>query len=205
VRREGITAIVLCGGSGARLGAVDKTLVPVGGRPLVTHTLEALAPQVGQFVLSCGRDPAPYEAFGHPVATDAEPGAGPLGGIISALPLVETEWILTHPGDAPSPDPHLVDRLAGTAETGGAAVPRTGDYRQNLVLLVSRSKIETLARFYRDGGRAVWHWLDDEDIESVDMDDVVESFFNVNTPGDLAIAEHRLAVSEQRPSHTTDG
>ena len=187
---------MLCGGSGARLGAVDKTLVPVGGQPLVTHTIDALAPQVGGFVLSCGRDPAPYETFGHPVATDAEPGTGPLGGIISALPLVETEWILTHPGDAPFPDPRLVDRLAGTAAAGGAAVPRTGDYRQNLVLLISRSTVETLAQFYRDGGRAVWHWLDAEGIESVDMNDVVESFFNVNTPEDLATAARRLAARD---------
>ena len=82
---EDITAIVLCGGTGSRLGAPDKTLVPVLGRPLLSYTLEGLAPQVGWVVLSCGRDPAPYAELGYDVMADEQPGYGPLGGVASAL------------------------------------------------------------------------------------------------------------------------
>ena len=197
MRREDVTAIVLCGGSAARLGTVDKTLLPVAGRALVEYTVEALAPQVGEIVLSCGRDPAAYEAFGYRVVSDRDSGHGPLGGIVSALPLVESEWILTHPGDTPFPDPALVERLAEAATDTGLAVPRTGDYRQHLVMLLTRERAEELVAFYGRNGRAVKDWLDGTDVVELDMSDLGDSFFNVNTPDDLAAAERR-AVGRAR-------
>ena len=193
MKPERVTAVVLCGGSGARLGNVDKPMLQVGGRPLVKHVMAALRPQVGRLVISGGRDRAAYESMGHPVVADDQPGEGPLGGIVSALPYLETDWMLTHPGDAPFADPSLVARLAPVAEASGVAVPRAGDHRQNLVLLISRSSADDLAQFYRDGGRAVKDWLDARGVESVDMADVAHSFFNVNTAADLAECERRLS------------
>lgn len=194
MRLEDVTAIVLCGGEGSRLGAQDKTLVPLSGRPLVSYAVDGLAPQVGRLVLSCGRDPEPYAALGHTVVSDARPGDGPLGGIASALPFVETDWILVHPGDTPFPDHGLVARLGPTADVRGVAVPRTGSQRQHLVLLLSRSMADELAAYYEGGGRAAREWLDELGVEDVDMSDVAGSFFNVNTPADLAEADRRLGT-----------
>lgn len=193
VPRERITAIVLCGGSGQRLGAADKTLLPLGGRPLVGHAIDGLRPQVGALVLSCGRDPAGYEGFGWPVATDQVPDTGPLGGIVSALPLVRSEWILTYPGDAPFPDPGLVERLAIAAEPTGLAIPLAGGFRQSLVLLLRRDRAGEMAGFYARGGRAPRAWLDTAEVAVAEMDDITEAFLNVNTPEDLARAEQRLS------------
>jgi molybdopterin-guanine dinucleotide biosynthesis protein A len=192
VRHEDVTAIVLCGGSGSRLGAPDKTLVPVLGRPLLSYTLEGLAPLVGRVVLSCGRDPAPYTELGYDVMADEQPGDGPLGGVASALSAIESDWVLIYPGDAPFPDHGLVARLGPTADVRGGAVPQTGSQRQHLVLLLSRAMADELAGYYAAGGRAVRLWLDEYGVESVDMSDVADSFFNVNTPADLAICEQRL-------------
>jgi molybdenum cofactor guanylyltransferase len=176
------------------MGVADKTLVPLRGRPLVSYAVEALAPQVGRIVLSCGRDPRPYEALGHPVVGDADPGEGPLGGIASSLASIEAGWILVHPGDTPFPDRGLVARLSPTAEEQGLAVPRTGEQRQHLVLLLSRAMADRLAAFYVAGGRAVRTWLDEQGVEGVEMDDVAPSFFNVNTASDLAACERRLGA-----------
>ncbi|MGD8684322.1 MAG: molybdenum cofactor guanylyltransferase MobA [Chloroflexota bacterium] len=199
MEREAVTAIVLCGGSGRRLGRLDKTMAPLRGRPLVEHTLEALAPQVGRLIISCGRDCERYELLGYATAADERTGEGPLGGIVSALPLVQTEWLLTYPGDAPFADPSLVRRLAPAAEHDGLAVPRAGDDRQHLVMLLSRGKTGELERFYRAGGRAARVWLDQQGVASVDMSDSADSFFNVNTPADLALAERRLTGARTSP------
>ena len=195
MRLADVTAIVLCGGAGTRLGAQDKTLAPVSGRPLVSYAVAGLAPQVGRVVLSCGRDPEPYAALGHTVISDARPGDGPLGGFASALPFVETDWILVHPGDTPFPDPGLVARLGPVADVWGVAVPRTGAQRQHLVLLLSQAMADELAAYYESGGRAVREWLDQVGVEGVDMSDVAGSFFNVNDTADLATAEERAATA----------
>jgi molybdopterin-guanine dinucleotide biosynthesis protein A len=192
MRPGDVTAVVLCGGAGSRLGVTDKTLLPVLGRPLISYTVEALAPQVGELVLACGRDPAPYAALDYRVVTDATPGEGPLGGVAAALRQVGSAWTLVYPGDAPFPDPALVQRLGPTARAAGVAVPRTGSQRQNLVLLLARSRAAELVSFYETGGRAVREWLDDLGVEGVDMSDAAGSFLNVNTPADLATCEERL-------------
>jgi molybdopterin-guanine dinucleotide biosynthesis protein A len=193
MRLEEVTAIVLCGGAGSRLGAPDKTLVPVLGRPLVSYAVEGLTPQVGRIVLACGRDPGPYAALGYGAVADAQPDEGPLGGVAGALSTVASDWVLVHPGDTPFPDPGLVARLGPTADARGVAVPRTGGQRQHLVLLLSRAMAAELVGYYEAGGRAVRRWLDELGVESVDMSDVAESFFNVNTPADLAACEERAA------------
>jgi len=195
VRLEDVTAIVLCGGTATRLGAMDKTLVPLLGQPLVSYTAEALAPQVGELLLASGRDAEPYAALGYRVVADTHPGDGPLGGVASALASVESDWILVHPGDTPFPDHGLVARLGPVADVRGLAVPRTGDQRQHLVLLMSRAVADQLAAFYESGGRAVREWLDDLAAQSVDLSDVAESFFNINTPDDLAEAEQRITAA----------
>lgn len=193
MRTNQVTAVVLCGGAGTRLGGLDKPLLRVGDRPLVEHVISSLRAQVGGFVISCGRDAAPYAGLGYPTVTDGQPGDGPLGGIASALDPVSTDWILVYPGDAPFADASLVARLASSAEALGVAVPQASGHRQNLVLLMSRPKADELVRFYREGGRAVREWLDEQQVPSVDMSDVAESFFNVNTAADLAACERRLS------------
>ena len=85
-------------------------------------------------------------------------------------------------------------RLGPLAAARGLAVPRTGDQRQHLVLLLSRDMARELAAFYEAGGRAVRAWLDEVTAATVDMSDVAGSFFNVNTAQDLAEAERRLAT-----------
>jgi molybdenum cofactor guanylyltransferase len=179
------------------MGSADKTLLTLAGRPLVAHTLDGLRPQVGPIVIGCGRDPAPYASLGTVVVADTSPDQGPLGGYVSALPMVASDWLLVHPGDTPFPHPELVDRLARAAGPRGLAVPRTGAQRQHLVLLLSRTMADELAAFYRRGGRAVRAWLDEQQVEGLDMSDIADSFFNVNTPEDLAAAELRLAGSSR--------
>ncbi len=193
MRSDEVTAIILCGGSGVRLGGADKPMKPIQGRRLVDYVIDALRPQVGTIVISCGRDGAAYRELGYPAIADDRPGEGPLGGIVSALAHVETDWVLTYPGDAPFADASLVSRLVEAAEATGVAVPRAGDRRQNLILLLSRPKADALARFYRQGGRAARDWLDDQGAEGVDMTDIADSFFNVNTTADLAACEQRLS------------
>jgi molybdopterin-guanine dinucleotide biosynthesis protein A len=200
MRTRDITAIVLCGGSGTRLGTEDKTLLPVQGRPLVSYTAAALEPQIGRLILGCGRDTGSYRPLGYETVADVHQGEGPLGGVVSTLAAVDSPWILIHPGDTPFPDHALVARLGPLADARGLAVPRTGHQRQHLVLLMSRAVADQLAAFYESGGRAVREWLDELGAQSVDLSDIAESFFNVNTPDDLAEAERRIAAARREGS-----
>lgn len=184
-----ITGIVLCGGAGRRFGGAAKALVPLDGRPLLDHVLARLAPQVSRVILSVGQRTEPFSQFRLAAIVDAAPGAGPLGGVASALPAVWTPWVLTCPADTPCLPTNLVALLAADAERIGVAVPHDGTRRQNLFLLLRHDRALALARFFADGGRAVHRWLDAEGIPCTDLSHCADAFRNVNSPQELARAQ----------------
>ena len=185
--REAVTAVVLCGGRGTRLGTQDKPLIELAGKPLIAHLLQRLTPQVDEIVLSCAaRSLAAYQRFDYPIVTDREPDQGPLGGIASAAKTVATPWMLTIPGDTPFPPPDLVASLAPLCRSTGAAVATAGGRRQNLTTLLDPTHTESLCAFFAEGGRTAHRWLDANTVAGVDF--ASKWFLNINTKGDLARA-----------------
>lgn len=186
IDRYDITAVVLCGGKGARLHGQDKPLIVVESRRIIDYLLEQLEPQVGPILLSCSRNVALYEAIGHQVVVDSEPARGPLAGIVEAMQFVTTSWMLTVPGDVPFLPQSLVSRLSEDAEDTGVAVPIVAGQRENLFLLLNLAKRQDLANFYEQGGIAVKYWLEQIAVQPTDLSDIASSFLNVNTPGNLS-------------------
>jgi molybdopterin-guanine dinucleotide biosynthesis protein A len=91
---EDITGVVLAGGRATRWDGRDKGLIQVSGQPMISHVLDALAPQVEQVIISANRNLNAYRAFGLPVVTDASRDfLGPLAGIASGLAAARTEWV----------------------------------------------------------------------------------------------------------------
>ena len=190
---EAVTAIVLCGGKGSRLDGQDKPLMTLNGKRLIDWICERLEPQVSDIVISCSRNVGIYEALHHPLAIDKELNLGPLAGLTESFAHVNTEWAFTTPGDTPFIADDIVERLRTDAETRGIAVPTVNGVRQNLCLLIDAEHREQLIDFHARGGNAVKHWLDDAAIRSTDMSSIDDSFLNVNTHEELAIARSRAS------------
>ena len=191
IKAADITALLLCGGKGARLGGQDKPLLSLGSDKIIDHLLTRLKPQTGEIVISCSRNVARYEAYELRIVVDEAPDEGPLGGLQSAFKAVNTEWALTCPGDIPFLTSELVTRLSLDAERQGVAVPFADNERQNLCLLINRKRRNELVAFYAQGGRAVKRWLDFASIQSTDLSELGSSFFNVNTARELEEAIER--------------
>ena len=191
IKTADITALLLCGGKGARLGGQDKPLLSLGSDKIIDHLLTRLKPQTGEIVISCSRNVARYEAYELRIVVDEAPDEGPLGGLQSAFKAVNTEWALTCPGDIPFLTSELVTRLSLDAERQGVAVPFADNERQNLCLLINRKRRNELVAFYAQGGRAVKRWLDIASIQSTDLSELGSSFFNVNTARELEEAIER--------------
>lgn len=181
-----ITAVILCGGRGKRLGGVDKPLVELAGKTLLARLIERLQPQVDAIVLSGVGERGAYEPLGYPLVEDEDRDQGPLAGIVSARRAVQTPWVLTTPADTPFLPLDLVSSLAPSCQRAGAAVVSADGHRQNLAMLLDLERLESLARFYADGGRAVHRWLAAHRVEKVELP--AAGFFNINTPDDLARA-----------------
>lgn len=185
IGKEEITAIVLCGGRGSRLENQDKPLLRLGDQRIIEWLEHSLNNQVTELLISGSRNVAIYESLGHKVIVDSEIEKGPLVGLNSAFSHVQTEWVLTTPGDTPFISEGLVSMLSAVAEQSGVAVPLVHGIRQNLCLLINRSRRKQLSSFFEAGGTAVKYWLDTVRDCEVDLSDHAKSFFNINTLEDL--------------------
>ena len=186
---NGITAIILAGGAGSRVGGRDKGLLHWQGRPLVEHALERLANAgISRIVISANRNLERYSGFGHAVVTDAAPGhAGPLAGIAAGLAAVPTGLALTVPVDAPLWPDSLVGRLAESLQEGAmrCAVATDGRERQPLFAVYASSLAEIARAALERGERAVWRFQDEVGACEVAFDDAEGEFANINELTDL--------------------
>ena len=121
-RLQDVCGVLLCGGTGQRLGGVDKPLLDGGNASLAQQALARLAGKLDEWVVSANRNRARYAAFGHPVVADARTDEGPLAGIAAAAGATEREWLYVQPGDAPAPDARLPAALRAQAGAHDAVV-----------------------------------------------------------------------------------
>lgn len=94
-----IAGFILAGGESSRMGR-DKALLEFEGVPLLTRTARLVESVVAAPPAVIG-NPASYRSFGLRMIADDWPGAGPLGGIATALRVSSTAWNLIVACDLP--------------------------------------------------------------------------------------------------------
>lgn len=187
IRPEELTGLILAGGRGSRMGAVDKGLQPFRGYPMVMHVLMRLAPQVGHVLVNANQNLAAYEALGHPVVIDAVQGyAGPLAGLHAGLSQCETEYLVSAPCDSPFLPLDLAARLAAgfVAHSADVAVPKTDGQAHPVFCLVRTALVDHLGEFLASGGRKIDAWYASLVVAEVEFDDA-DAFRNINTLAEL--------------------
>lgn len=190
-----ISAILLAGGAGRRMGGEDKGLLKLKDKPLVEWVLARIQPQVDEILISANRNLDTYVTFGYPVLPDKTEGfAGPLAGIARGLLDAKHELILSTPCDTPFLPDDLVARLLAALTPGNhdMAIPVVGDNPQYAICLMRRSVGANLAAFLAQGGHRVQEWQAGLKCAQVDFTDAAPFFVNLNRPEQLATLEARL-------------
>lgn len=184
--------VILAGGLSRRMGGGDKPLRALGGRPMLAHVIERLAPQCADIAINANGDPARFAEFGLPVWPDTVQGhPGPLAGILAAMESSPLPWVVTVTGDAPFLPPDLVERLHG-AGAALACAASAGRVHPPVALWPRRLAPELRAAILA-GERRVGAWAAEHGVAVVEWEG--DPFLNVNTPEELAMAERLLRES----------
>jgi len=176
----------------------DKGLVLLGGRPLISHVLERVA-GVGDETLVTTNSPQAYAFTGARLAADASPGGGALLGLSTALSAAQGETVLVLACDMPFVSRPLLAHLLSLAASADVILPRRAGEYEPLHAVYSRTCLTAVLAALAAGKRRMISFLDDvrlcvvEESELAGFDADGRSFFNVNTPADLAQAEAWLA------------
>ncbi len=188
---EKVSAIVLAGGRGRRMGEVDKGLLSLQGKPLVRWVVERIAPQVDEVLISANRNLERYREMGYAVLPDEMPGfPGPLAGLYRAIGEARHPLWLSVPCDTPFLPEDLVLHLyaALLADKAELAVAGVEGRAQPAICLGYTHLRAGLGDFLARGGRRVSEWQSGLRTVTVSFE-TARAFRNLNTPEDLASVE----------------
>ncbi|WP_423821915.1 molybdenum cofactor guanylyltransferase MobA [Salinisphaera sp. SPP-AMP-43] len=190
---EQITAGILAGGEGRRLGGIDKGWYSLAGQSLIERTLERVRPQAARIVISANRSVARYRKLGYTVrGDDSDDHRGPLAGIATVLKAAATPYVLIVPVDTPMLPLDLGERLAAAMKPGtDLAVARTPERLHPLHALMRRSVLDDVQAALFSGVRRVTDWQNDTARAIVDWPSE-ERFTNVNSDEDAEALVERL-------------
>lgn len=197
------SAAIVAGGQSTRMGQ-DKAFMPLAGQPLIARILARLAQTAPAETLLIANRREPFAALHLPVYPDALPGNGSLGGIYTALQHSRNGLTLVVACDMPFLNPDVLRYLVGLAGADAdvdAVVPRSGARAHGLHAVYRRTCLEPMRAQLEAGKLSVMALLDRvrtryvDDVELAEFDPLRLSFFNVNTPDELAEAE-RIAADQ---------
>jgi molybdenum cofactor guanylyltransferase len=192
-----VTLAIQAGGQSSRMG-LDKGLVELGGRPLVWHVLSRLADLADDHLITTNA-PESYIPLGVRTVSDEAPGRGPLTGLATALSSAKGDPVLVVACDLPFVEPALAAGLLARAEGQQAVVPFRNGQPEPMLAVYRRSCLPAIRRLVDEGEQRVssfYRYIElrrVDDPELSELDPAGRSFFNVNTPDDLAQAERILA------------
>ncbi|MGA5657803.1 molybdenum cofactor guanylyltransferase MobA [Rahnella contaminans] len=182
--RSSITGVILAGGRSSRMGE-DKGLIDIHGQPLFEHIAQRLRPQVGDILISCNLNSERYGRDFQTVPDIKQDFSGPLAGMLAALSVSKTEWVLFVPCDVPAFPVDLSEMLSAGLSGQKATYARDTEREHPTLCLLNRSLIPALTTYLKNGDRKLMIFLHSIGAKSVLFSDSA-AFSNLNTPEDVA-------------------
>lgn len=196
-RESRVSGFVLAGGESTRMGR-NKALLELCGVPMIVQTVRLVA-EVVKSATVVG-SPETYAALKFRAIRDDWPGAGPLGGIATALRASETEWNLVVACDLPYLTPQWLSYLVqrGADSSADAVLPMNLTGAEPLCAMYSKGAEAAISLALDRGTRKVTDGLASVRVEYLepaewkDFDSDGLLFKNMNSAADYEEAKARL-------------
>jgi molybdopterin-guanine dinucleotide biosynthesis protein A len=191
-----IAGFILAGGRSSRMGH-DKAMLEIDGVTMLDRAID--------LIRSAGIEPAVVGSFdessrrvGVPVIPDDWPGAGPLGGIATALRHSQTPWNLVIACDMPYLTTEWLEFLMRRASSADAVVPMNESGAEPLCAVYNKRAEATIREELENGTRKVTDGLAKLRVDPIEpgewkgFDSDGFLFKNMNEPADYQEAKARL-------------
>jgi len=185
------SAFVLCGGRSTRMGR-DKASLPFGAETLLARVVRRLRDAVDEVVLVAREGQVVPAGFA--VVRDPAEGLGPLAAIAVGLRAVRGDAAFVAACDLPFLRPALVRRLLDLGAGHDACVPLVEGFPMTTCAVYATSVAEVADQLVASGRlrlRDLLAAVDTRYIDPADLTDVdplLDSFRDCNTPGAYAAA-----------------
>ncbi len=182
-----VTAVILAGGQGRRMGGQDKGWIEYQGKPMIQHILDRLTPQVDEVIIIANRNVERYQSLGVSVYQDYLKGFnGPLVGMATGLEHARHQHVVFVPCDGPFISRELVqiflDQYGCLKKP--VMVAYDGERLQPMVVMLEKQLLSALRQAIESGERKPDRWY-----ATIGMGEVPflpHTLCNFNTPEQLS-------------------
>ncbi|MFC1978685.1 molybdenum cofactor guanylyltransferase [Chloroflexota bacterium] len=191
---ENITAIVLAGGQGKRLGQAKATL-KLGDRTIIEDVVDEMADIADEVIVvtSQSQNHLPHNLNAQ-VFTDIHPGKSALGGVYTGLMKSSNYYNLVVACDMPFLNLNLLKHMILLTSGVDIVTIKLGRNVEPLHAVYSKGCIEHIEGMFEKDDLQVSHLLDAVKVRYINEDELDEydprhlSFFNINNKTDLVRA-----------------
>jgi len=189
-----INYLILAGGRGQRMAGADKGLMLWQGKPMIEHIMQQLGARTDNTIISANRNQQHYAEYAALVISDNQNNTagdehfqGPLAGLLSALEVCHSEYLLCVPCDSPAPPQNLLSQLQQCMQQQNrqAAVCHDGERLQPLFLLLSTQYRQQLSDYLQQGHRKVQDFIALIEPAICDFSTQRDAFRNFNSSQDM--------------------
>ncbi|HWV11872.1 MAG TPA: nucleotidyltransferase family protein [Sphingobium sp.] len=192
MRTEQIAAVLLAAGTSSRFGEDDKLMADLNGKPVIAHTLEAVASLAFGELVAVARPvvDAPdvhrrLERRGYSVEVNDRPEEGLASSIVLAvrhvMPIKRCRGILICLGDMPFVPQSHYNRICLAAEDVRSVVASTDGFSSSPPAFIGRKHFAELLTLRGDqGARALLS-------RGLQVEAMGSSLIDIDTPEDLAL------------------
>lgn len=199
--RESVSGVILAGGKASRLGGVNKALLEVGQKTNIQRVLAALEPLCSDLVLVANDESLVDLPLR--LVFDSEPHAGVLPALVQGLEAAGYPLAIVVACDMPFLSTNLLAEQVGRAGGVDVVIPVV-DGRPEPMHAVYRAPtcVSAIKAALAAGERRMISFLDRVRVGYLNedalrqLDPELRSFFNTNTPDDLARARELAGCQE---------
>lgn len=190
-----MTGLIIAGGKSRRLG-IDKRFLNIGGRTCMQRVLDAYR-GIFDEVLIVADVVEPFQSLGVRVVVDLIPGRATLGGLYTGLHYAASERVFAAAADMPWINPAAIRIVLDQACSGDIVIPDVAGKLQPMHAVYSKACLPFLRALVEGGTLKVHELCNCPDLrvhripqsDFIAADPALRSFFNINTPEDLAQAK----------------
>ncbi len=191
-----VTGVILAGGQNLRMGR-NKAFIEVNGQRIIDRT-RSVFEELFEEIILVTNSPLDYLDLKLRTVTDLIPGKGSLGGIYTGLFYASNPHAFFAGCDMPLLNKDLIRHLVGLAPRHDIVIPRTPDGWQSLHAVYSRKCLPFIEDLFRQDNLRILDLFPKVKGKEVLPDELLRfdprlaSFFNVNSPEDLARMQELL-------------
>ena len=196
--RDGCTGVILAGGKNSRLPGKKKGFRKIDGEMIIDRIHRELSSVVDEIIIVTN-DPEAFIKWDGMIVTDIDKSRCALAGVHAGIYYASHDKVFVTACDTPFIQKEVVQYIISWADANhDVVIPETEGGLEALLAVYSKACLPLIERNLKQGKYMIKKFYSKKRLKKIplekikEIDPLMESFFNVNTPEDLVKANNMV-------------